>query len=130
MSHVISWEQLKNSVTVPLPEGDRLEVVESDLDKPHFELELTNGPGVTLWKCVTLTGGDIIDNISKFWIARIELMDEFSGPVMFQLNSRSMEGTTLFLGKGNESGGRPSSVYHIREFPYRNMRAQLRWVAD
>src|SRR5262245_53449481 len=130
MTHVITWEQLKNSVNVPLPEGDRLEVTESDTDQPHFELELSNGPGITLWKCVTLTGGEIVDNVSKFWIARIELMDEFAGPVMFQLNSNLMEGTTLFIGKGNESGKRPSNVYHVKQFPYRNRRARLRWIAD
>jgi hypothetical protein len=130
MAHVITWEQLKNSTRVPLPEGDRIEVVESELESAHFELELSTGRGITLWKCVTLTGGEIINDVSKFWIARIELMDAFSGPVSFRADSGQLEGTTLFLGKGDESGKRPTTVYHILEFPNQKVRANLKWIED
>jgi|SRR5215216_53626 len=130
MAHIITWEQLKNSPVTPLPEGDRIEVVESDIGPAHFELELRTGPGVTLWKCVTLTGGEIVNDVSKFWIARIELMDTFSGPVSFRAESDHLGGTTLFIGKGDEAGKRPTTVYHIREFPNRGLRAELRWVTD
>ena len=130
MAEIITWEQLKNSATKPLPGGDRIEVIESKLEEPYFEMQLSIAPEITLWKTVTLTGGEIINNVAKFWIARIELIDDFSGPVSFRAESRMLGGTTLLLGKGLWTGARQTAFYHILEYPYHNVRAELKWIAD
>ena len=127
MPEEVTWERLKRSAREPLSKGDRIEVVEETSDA--FEVELTNGDGITLWKGVTLTGGPIVDWNSKFWIARIELMDDFRGPVSFRLRPDQLGGCTLFFGKDEQTGRKPSNTYVVRDFP-RKGRIRLRWVAD
>ena len=127
MPEDITWERLKRSAREPLSQGDRIEVSEQASDA--FEVELSTADEVTLWKCVTLTGGEIVDYTSKFWIARIELMDDFHGPVHFRLRSDQLDGCTLFLGKDEKTGRKPSNTYVVREFP-RRARIRLRWLAD
>jgi hypothetical protein len=127
MPEDVTWERLKRSAQEPLSKGDRIEVAEEPGDA--FEVELTNGDGITLWKGVTLTGGEIVDWNSKFWIARIELMDDFRGPVSFRLRPDHLDGCTLFFGKDEQTGRKPSNTYVVRDFPRRG-RIRLRWVAD
>ena len=127
MPEDITWERLERSAREPLSKGDRFEVRVEPSDA--FEVELTIGDAITLWKGVTLTGGEIVDYNSKFWIARIELMDDFRGPVSFRLRSDQLDGCTLFFGKDEQTGRKPSNTYVVRDFP-RKGRMRLRWVAD
>ena len=127
MPEEITWERLKQSAREPLSKGDRIEVFEEK--SGAFEVELSVADGITLWKCVTLTGGEIVDFTSKFWIARIELMDDFRGPVSFRLRPDQLDGCALFFGKDEQTGRKPSNTYVVREFP-RTGRIRLRWIAD
>ncbi len=126
MPEEITWERLERSAREPLSKGDRIEVSEEPGDA--FEVELSTADAITLWKCVTLTGGEVVDYASKFWVARIELMDDFHGPVSFRLRPDQLDGCTLFFGKDEQTGRRPSNTYVVREFPRRG-RIRLRWVA-
>jgi hypothetical protein len=123
----ISWERLQRSEREPLSFGDRIQAVEEP--GTAFEVTVEKDPGVRLWKGVTLTGGEILDWTSKFWIARVELMDDFDGPVSFRLEPHGLEGCALFLGKDLLTGRRPPSTYVIRDFPRRG-HLRLRWLAD
>ena len=127
MPEDVTWERLKRSAREPLSKGDRIEVAEEPGEA--FEVELSNADGITLWKGVTLTGGEIVDWSSKFWIARIELMDDFRGPVSFRLRPDQLDGCTLFFGKDERTGRKPSNTYVVRDFPRRG-KIRLRWVAD
>ncbi len=127
MSEEITWERLKQSATDPLSKGDRIEVIEEPGD--GFEVEFVKDASVTLWKGVTLTGGEVVDGTSKFWIARIELMDDFHGPASFRLAPSHVNGSLLFFGKDEQMGRKPSNTYIVRDFP-RDARIRLRWMAD
>lgn len=127
MPEEITWERLKRSASEPLSKGDRISVAESPSDA--FEVELSTADDITLWKCVTLTGGAIADFVAQFWIARIELMDDFRGPVSFRLMPSQLAGCALFFGKDEGTGRRPSNTYVVREFPQRG-RIVLRWLGD
>ena len=127
MPEEISWERLKRSASEPLSMGDRIEVTEEPSDA--FEVELSTAADMPLWKCVTLTGGEVVDFVAKFWIARIELMEDFHGPASFRLTPAQLDGCTLFFGKDEQTGRRPSNTYVVRDFP-RSARIRLRWVAD
>lgn len=127
MPEEITWERLKQSATNPLSQGDRIEVTEEP--GGGFEVEFVKDAGVTLWKGVTLTGGEVVDGTSKFWIARIELMDDFDGPASFRLAPSQVNGSLLFFGKDEQTGRKPSNTYIVRDFP-RDARIKLRWMAD
>lgn len=127
MPEEITWERLKQSATNPLSKGDRIEVIEEPGD--GFEVEFVKDASVTLWKGVTLTGGEVVDGTSKFWIARIELMDDFDGPASFRLAPAQVNGSLLFFGKDEQTGRKPSNTYIVRDFP-RDARIRLRWMAD
>lgn len=127
MPEEITWERLKRSAAEPLSKGDRIEVIEEPSDA--FEVELSKPESIRLWKGVTLTGGEVVDFVAKFWIARIELMDDFHGPASFRLPPAQLDGCTLFFGKDELTGRRPSNTYIVRDFP-RAARIRLRWVGD
>lgn len=122
--------QLKDSPNIPLPEGDRIEVIEHEIDTSHFELQLTTAPEINLWKCATLAGGDVVDGISELWIARVELENQLDGPVSFQAAASQLETASIFLGKGTLGGKRPTSVYHITDCRPAGTRVELKWLAD
>jgi hypothetical protein len=127
MPEEITWERLKRSATEPLSKGDRIEVIEEPGE--GFEVEFAKAADVTLTKGVTLTGGEIVDWVSDFWIARIELMDDFDGPASFRLSPAQVNGSLLFFGKDEQTGRKPSNTYVVRDFP-RDARIRLRWLAD
>jgi hypothetical protein len=127
VSEEISWERLRRSEREPLSLGDRIQAWEEP--GPGFEVTVEKDPKVRLWKGVTLTGGAIVDWTAKFWIARIELIDDFDGPVSFRLAPDGLEGCALFLGKDLQTGRRPPSTYVVLDFPRRS-RLRLRWLSD
>ncbi len=130
MTQTITWQQLKDSPHSPLPEGDRIEVIEHEIDAPYFELQLTTASDVALWKCATLAGGEVVEGISELWIARIELQQDLHGPVSFQADASQLETASIFLGKGTAGGKRPTSVYHILDCRPAGTRVELKWLSD
>jgi hypothetical protein len=127
MSEEITWERLKRSVDEPLSLGDRIAIREEPSDT--FELTLSKRQDVTKWKCVTVTGGTIVDDVSDFWLARIELVDDCDGPIRMSAPFDAVAGSALFIGKDDGSPRRPSTTYIVRDFPRRS-RIALEWLTE
>jgi hypothetical protein len=127
MSEEITWERLKRSVSEPLSQGDRIAIREEP--STSFELTLSKRHDVTKWKCVTVTGGELVDDVAGFWLARIELLDDCDGPVRISVASEAVAGSVLFIGKDDGSPRRPSTNYIVRDFPRRSSIA-MEWIAE
>ena len=128
MPQLVTWDQLKDSTNVPLNGVDRIEVVEHRIDPQWFELQFETGPAIRVWKNVTLTAGDIVDYVSEFWLARLELQDSVHGPLSFRLEARHLTNSALVLGRSKKPGEK--HIYWIYGCPYPGSRIELKWIAD
>ena len=128
MPHRLTWTDLTNSAGTPLNGVDRIRVVERRIDPQWFELQFETGPGISVWKNVTLTGGDIVDYVSAFWLARLELQDAVHGPLSFRLEARHLGQSALILGRSKRPGEK--HTYWIHDCPFAGTRVELTWLSD
>jgi hypothetical protein len=128
MPQVITWEQLKNSTEVPLEGIDRIQVVEQPIDPAFLEIQFETGPAITVWKHVTLMSGEIVDYVSQFWTARLELQDAARGPVQFRVPALDPHEGALMFGRSKRPGEK--HLYFLPEFPRAGVRIELKWLTD
>jgi len=128
MPNVLSWHQVKNSVHAPLEGIDRIEVVEKAIDGAYFEVQFQTGPQVKTWKHITLTGGEISDYISEFWIARLELQDQTRGPIEFRVPAKDLGKSVIMMGRSKRPGEK--HLYVIPDFPRAGVRLEMKWLSD
>lgn len=128
MPNVVSWLQVKNSLREPLGGIDRIEIVEREVAGDYFEVQFQTAPQIKAWKHVTLTGGEIVDLVSEFWIARLELQDQTHGPIAFRVPSGVLQKSMIFLGRSK----RPEEkyLYAIPDFPRAGVRLEMKWLSD
>jgi hypothetical protein len=107
---------------------DRIEVVERSIDPRWFELQFETGPAITVWKSVTLTAGEVVDFVSAFWLARLELQDSVHGPLSFRLEARHLSQSALIIGRSKNPGEK--HIYWIDDCPFAGARVELKWIAD
>jgi hypothetical protein len=124
----VTWDQLRNSTISPLNDVDRIEVVERRIDPRWFEVQFETAPAISVWKNVTLTAGEIVDFISAFWLARLELQDSIHGPLSFRVEAHHLSQSALILGRSKKPGEK--HIYWIRDCPYAGTRVELKWIAD
>jgi hypothetical protein len=77
---------------------------------------------------VTLTGGEIIDFVSEFWIARLELQNQTRGPIEFRVPAGHLEKSMIFLGRSKQPGEK--HLYAIPDFPREGVRLEMKWLSD
>ena len=128
MPNVVSWLEVKNSVREPLGGIDRIEVVEREIAGDYFEVQFQTGPQIRTWKHVTLTGGEIVDFVSEFWIARLELQNQTHGPIAFRVPTTHLEKSMIFLGRSKRPGEK--HLYAIPDFPRAGVRLEMKWLSD
>jgi hypothetical protein len=126
MPHVITWEQLRNSTQVPLNGIDSIEVVETPIDPNILELQFELGPAVTVWKHVTLMSGEIVDFVSDFWAARLELKDHWRGPTQIRVPAVAPGEGAIMLGRSKQPGEK--HLYFIPDFPRAGTKIALKWL--
>ena len=126
MPHVITWEKLRNSTLVPLNGMDIIEVVETPIDPGALEVQFELGPAVTVWKHVTLMSGEIVDFVSDFWAARLELKDNWRGPTQFRVPAVAPGEGAIMLGRSKLAGEK--HLYFIPDFPRAGVKIALKWL--
>jgi hypothetical protein len=123
---VITWEQLRSSTQVPLNGIDRIEVVEHPIDPGFLEVQFELGPGTSSWKHVTLMSGEIVDFVSDFWSARLELKDHWSGPTQFRVPAVAPNDGAILLGRSKLPAEK--HLYFIPDFPRAGVKIALKWL--
>jgi hypothetical protein len=126
MPHVITWKELRNSTQIPLSGMDIIEVVETPIDPGFLELQFELGPAVTVWKHVTLMSGEIVDFVSDFWAARLELKDNWRGPTQIRVPAVSPSEGAIMLGRSKLLGEK--HLYFIPDFPRAGVKIALKWL--
>jgi len=124
--NVITWEQLRNSPEVPLNGIDRIEVVETPIDPGFLEVQFELGPEATVWKHVTLMSGEIMDYVSDFWSARLELKDHWRGPTQFRVPAVAPGDGAIMLGRSKLPGEK--HLYFLPDFPRAGVRIAFKWL--
>jgi hypothetical protein len=125
MSIDITWQQLKNSESVPLPDGDKIECQEKDShDKDYFELVLST-VGVTWWKSATL------QNANGDFVAKLETQDKRTGPYMMSAKNADLHDLKLYLGKAKALGIKHDDFYQVLDLDSKKGKhIELTWRKD
>jgi hypothetical protein len=108
MSTDITWQQLQNSESAPLPDGDEIECQEKESsEKDSFQLTLSTIKKVVWWKSATLK-----DKNGNF-VSKLETQDERHGPYTMFVKNSDLQTLTLYLGKAKALGIKHDDFYRV-----------------